>query len=126
MNSEKWQMQTEDASRQFVRQFSLFTSYFSLLTCFMRLDLFLKASRLIARRSLAQKFCDANQVKTNGTKAKSSREVKAGDEIEIKKGNRLTTVKVLQIPARKQVAKHDAANLYEVLSEKTLNDDLLN
>ncbi len=37
----------------------------------MRLDLFLKASRLIARRSLAQKFCDANQIKTNGTKAKS-------------------------------------------------------
>lgn len=91
----------------------------------MRLDLFLKASRLIARRSLAQKFCDANQVKTNGTKAKSSREVKAGDEIEIKKGNRLTRVKVLQVPAQKQVAKHEAANLYEVLHEEKLDDNLL-
>lgn len=90
----------------------------------MRLDLFLKASRLIARRSLAQKFCDANLVKTNGTKAKSSREVKAGDEIEIKKGNRLTTVKVLQIPGQKQVAKHDAANLYEILAEETLGDEI--
>lgn len=92
----------------------------------MRLDLFLKVSRLIARRSLAQKFCDANQVKINHIKAKSSREVKAGDEIEIKKGNRLTRVKVLQIPDKKQVAKHEAANLYEVINEKMLNDDLLN
>ena len=91
----------------------------------MRLDLFLKASRLILRRTLAQQFCDANKVKVNDIKAKSSREVKSGDEIEIKKGNRLTRVKVLQIPEKKQVAKHDAANLYEVLSEVTLNEDLL-
>lgn len=91
----------------------------------MRLDLFLKVSRLIARRSLAQQFCDANRVKVNDLKAKSSREIKAGDEIEIKKGNRLTRVKVLQVPDKKQVAKHEAANLYEVLSEETLNEDLL-
>ena len=49
----------------------------------MRLDLFLKASRLIARRSLAQKFCDAGLVKVNDLTAKSSREIKVGDEIEI-------------------------------------------
>lgn len=91
----------------------------------MRLDLFLKASRLIARRSLAQKFCDANLVKVNDSKAKSSREIKTGDEIEIKKGNRLTRVKVLQIPVQKQIAKHDAANLYEILGEEILADDLL-
>ena len=91
----------------------------------MRLDLFLKTSRLIARRNLAQKFCDANLVKINEVNAKSSREVKAGDEIEIKKGNRLTRVKVLQIPDKKQVAKHEAPNLYEILAEETLADDLL-
>ncbi len=91
----------------------------------MRLDLFLKASRLIARRSLAQKFCDANLVKVNNLAAKSSREMKPNDEIEIKKGNRLTRVKVLQVPDKKQVAKHDAVNLYEVLSEEMLNEDLL-
>ena len=92
----------------------------------MRLDLFLKASRLILRRSLAQKFCDANKVSVNGQKAKSSREIKAGDEIEIRKGNRSTRVKVLQVPDTKQVAKHEAANLYEVLSEEVINEDLLN
>jgi ribosomal 50S subunit-recycling heat shock protein len=91
----------------------------------MRLDLFLKASRLIARRSLAQKFCDANLVKVNNLAAKSSRDVKTNDEIELKKGNRLTRVKVVQVPDKKQIAKHEAANLYEILSEKTLDDDLL-
>jgi len=91
----------------------------------MRLDLFLKASRLIARRSLAQKFCDANRVKVNGLAAKSSREVKANDEIEVTKGNRLMRVRVLQVPATKQVSREAAANLYEILSEETINDDLL-
>ncbi len=88
----------------------------------MRLDLFLKTSRLILRRSLAQKFCDANKVSVNNLKAKSSREVKAGDEIEIKKGKTSTRVRILQVPDKKQVAKHEAANLYEVLSEETLEE----
>ena len=92
----------------------------------MRLDLFLKASRLVLRRSLAQKFCDAGLVKINDLMAKSSREVKTGDEIEVKRGNRLTKVKVVQVPDKKQTSKQDAANLYEIVSEQTLADDLLN
>ena len=102
--------------------FSPFTFYFARSKKFMRLDLFLKVSRLILRRSLAQDFCDANKVSVNNQKAKSSREVKVGDEIEIKKGSRLTRVRVLEIPARKQVAKHEAANLYEILSENAVGD----
>ena len=89
----------------------------------MRLDLFLKASRLIIRRSLAQKFCDAGMVKVNNLTAKSSREVKPDDEIEIKKHNRLTKVKVLQVPDKKQVSRNDAANLYEIVSEEILEED---
>ncbi len=89
----------------------------------MRLDLFLKASRLIIRRSLAQKFCDAGMVKVNDLTAKSSREVKPDDEIEIKKHNRLTKVKVLQVPDKKQVSRNDAANLYEIVSEEILEDE---
>jgi len=92
----------------------------------MRLDLFLKASRLIARRTLAQKFCDAGLVKINDSAAKSSREVKTGDEIAVKRGNRLTKIKVLQVPDKKQTSKQDAANLYEIVSEQTLADELLN
>lgn len=86
----------------------------------MRLDLFLKASRLIVRRSLAQEFCDAGLIKINGLAAKSSREVKQGDEIEIKRHNRLTKVRVLHVPDKKQVSKQDAANLYEIVSEESV------
>lgn len=88
----------------------------------MRLDLFLKASRLILRRTLAQEFCDAGLVKVNDIKAKSSREIKTGDEIEIKRRNRFLKVRVLAIPKSKQVSRNDAANLYEILSDETLED----
>ena len=91
----------------------------------MRLDLFLKTSRLIPRRSLAQEFCDAGLIKINGAAAKSSKEVKAGDEIEIKRRNRLTRLKVLEIPSQKQVSKQSAASLFEVLGEEILEDDIL-
>ncbi len=89
----------------------------------MRLDLFLKVSRLIVRRSLAQEFCDAGLVKINGATAKSSREVKSGDEVEIKRHNRLTLLKILQVPDKKQLARSDAANLYEMVREEKIEDD---
>lgn len=89
----------------------------------MRLDLFLKASRLILRRSLAQEFCDAGLIFVNGVKAKSSKEIKANDEIEINRRTRITKVKVLEIPAKKQVSKEQAANLYEIISEEILEDE---
>ena len=91
----------------------------------MRLDLYLKASRLIVRRSLAQEFCDAGLISVNGARAKSSREVKANDRIEIKRHNRLTLVRVLLVPEKKQVSKQDAASLYEIISEERTPDDLL-
>ena len=90
----------------------------------MRLDLFLKSSRLVLRRSLAQKFCDANLVKVNGQAAKSSKEIKETDEIEIKRGNRLTKIKVLALPAQKQVSRANASNLYEIISEEILADEI--
>lgn len=89
----------------------------------MRLDLFLKASRLILRRSLAQEFCDAGLIFVNGAKAKSSKEIKANDEIEIKRRTRITKIKVLEVPAKKQVSKDQAANLYEIISEQILEDE---
>jgi ribosomal 50S subunit-recycling heat shock protein len=91
----------------------------------MRLDLFLKTSRLIPRRSLAQDFCDAGKIKVNGAKAKSSKEIKANDEIEIRRRGRITLLKVLEIPSQKQVSKEKAANLFEVLNEVILEDDIL-
>ena len=90
----------------------------------MRLDLFLKTSRLILRRSLAQEFCDANLIKVNGEAAKSAKEIKANDEIEIRRRNRLTKLKVLQIPAKKQVSRDEAANLYEILTDETIAEEI--
>lgn len=89
----------------------------------MRLDLYLKASRLILRRSLAQKFCDAGLVQVNGTTAKSSREIRAQDELKITRGNRILKIKVVEVPEKKQVSRQDAALLYEIISEEQLPSD---
>lgn len=78
---------------------------------------------MIVRRTLAQEFCDAGLIKINGARAKSSREVKTDDEVEIKRHNRLTTLKVLQIPDKKQLARSDAANLYQIISEEILESE---
>lgn len=91
----------------------------------MRLDLFLKASRLIPRRSLAQEFCDAGLIKVNDLPAKSSKEIKQNDIIEIKRRNRLTSIKVLEVPSKKQVSKQEAADLYEIISDEETSDKLL-
>lgn len=89
----------------------------------MRLDLFLKASRLSGRRSLAQKLCDAGRVSINGSPAKSAHAVKVADKILIRRQNKLTTVRVLALPAARQTSRKEAGELYELVSEETLTDD---
>ena len=91
----------------------------------MRLDLFLKASRLSGRRTLAQKLCDAGRVSINGSLAKSAHAVKAGDEILIRRHSKLTTVRVLSIPTARQTARKEAASFYEVMSEESLEEEEL-
>lgn len=86
----------------------------------MRLDVFLKLSRLVPRRSLAQEFCDAGLVGVNGTTARSSKEVKIGDTIEIDRRNRKTVVRVALVPDKKQVSKQDAPDLIELISDERI------
>jgi ribosomal 50S subunit-recycling heat shock protein len=88
----------------------------------MRLDLFLKASRLCGRRTLAQKLCDAGRVSLNGNSAKSAYAVKPGDEIVIRRHNKLTTVRVLSVPTTRQTSRKEAGALYELLSEEPVDD----
>jgi ribosomal 50S subunit-recycling heat shock protein len=90
----------------------------------MRLDVFLKTSRLMPRRSLAQEFCDAGLVNVNGARAKSSKEIKPGDEIEIRRRDRVTKILVSIIPESKQVPKNAAASLYDLIEETKVVDDL--
>lgn len=77
----------------------------------MRLDKFLKVSRLIKRRTVANDACDAGRVSVNGKVAKASQNVKAGDVIEIAFGNKTVAVKVKDV--QKTTKKEEAADLFE-------------
>lgn len=80
----------------------------------MRIDKYLKVSRLIKRRTIANEACDAGRITVNGKIVKASYDVKPGDIIEIKMGERIIKVKVLDI--LEHVLKNDASSLYEVLT----------
>jgi ribosomal 50S subunit-recycling heat shock protein len=88
----------------------------------MRLDLFLKASRLSPRRTVAQKLCDAGLVSLNGVRAKSGHPVKAGDEITVRQRDTTTTFRVVSVPERTQISRDEAGRLYEVLSKRVDTD----
>ena len=79
----------------------------------MRLDKFLKVSRLIKRRTVANEACDAGRVMVNDKPAKASAQVKEGDIIEIQFGSRNVKVEVLDV--KETVKKEDVENLYRYL-----------
>ena len=79
----------------------------------MRIDKYLKVSRLIKRRTIANEACDAGRISVNGKIVKASYDVKQGDVMEIKMGERVLKVRVLDIA--EHVLKNDASSLYEVL-----------
>jgi ribosomal 50S subunit-recycling heat shock protein len=89
----------------------------------LRLDLFLKASRLAGRRTLAQKLCEAGRVAINGKTARSSHAVKAGDQIRIQRHNTLITLRVLLVPTARQTSRKDAGALYELIREESLAEN---
>lgn len=80
----------------------------------MRLDKFLKVSRLIKRRTVANEVSDMGRVNVNGQSAKPSKQLKAGDVIEIVYANRMVKVKVLKVPEN-NVSVQEAPTLYEIL-----------
>ncbi len=79
----------------------------------MRLDKYLKVSRLIKRRTVANEACDAGRVSVNGKTARASYDVKAGDCIEISFGGR--TVKVEVVAVSETVNKDTASELYRII-----------
>ena len=79
----------------------------------MRLDKYLKVSRIIKRRTVANDACDAAHVTVNGRPAKASYDVKQGDVIEGSFGQRTLKVRVLDV--KEYTAKADASSLYEVI-----------
>lgn len=79
----------------------------------MRLDKFLKVSRLIKRRTVANEACDAGRVLVNERPAKASAQVKAGDVLEIQFGSKSVRVEVLNV--QETVKKEEAQELYRYL-----------
>ncbi len=81
----------------------------------MRLDKFLKVSRLIKRRTVANDACDCERISVNGKPAKASYNVKIGDKITVAFGSKTVTVRVLEI--KETTKKTESAGMYEVISE---------
>ncbi|NQJ69628.1 RNA-binding S4 domain-containing protein [Streptococcus suis] len=87
----------------------------------MRLDKYLKVSRIIKRRTVAKEVADKGRIKVNGILAKSSTDLKIDDQVEIQLGNKLLTVKVLEM--KDSTKKEDALKMYEIISEKRIEAD---
>ena len=86
----------------------------------MRLDKFLKVSRIIKRRSVAKEIADKGRIQINGKVAKSSSNVSVDDELIISFGNKTLTVKVTQL--LETTKKNDAELMYDIISEEYKTD----
>lgn len=82
----------------------------------MRLDKFLKVSRLLKRRSVAAEACSLDRIKVNGLTAKAGKQLKPGDIITLRFGEREISFRVLIVPER-DVSKEDAESLYELAKD---------
>ena len=81
----------------------------------MRLDKFLKISRIIKRRSVAKEVADKGRIQINGKLAKSSSDVKVGDILKVQFGNKTLEVKITEL--QESTKKEDAQKMYEIISE---------
>jgi ribosomal 50S subunit-recycling heat shock protein len=87
----------------------------------MRLDKFLKVSRLIKRRTLAKEVSDQGRISINGIQAKASSTVKVGDELTIRFGQRIVTVKIEKL--QETTRKEDAAEMYSTVKDERVQAD---
>ena len=86
----------------------------------MRLDKYLKVSRLIKRRTVAKEVCDAGRIQINGRPAKAGTNVEVGDKISVSYGGRLREAEVLIVAETMRADQSDT--MYRILSEKRLAD----
>ncbi|RFU66944.1 RNA-binding S4 domain-containing protein [Peribacillus saganii] len=86
----------------------------------MRLDKFLKISRLIKRRTLAKEVADKGRISINGIPAKASSNVKVGDELTVNFGQKRVIVKIEKI--QESTKKEDAADMYSIVKEEKISD----
>ena len=84
----------------------------------MRLDKYLKVSRIIKRRTLAKEVADNGRIQVNGRIAKSSAKLSEEDIIEIQFGNKIVIIKVLEL--RDSTKKEDSSKMFEIIEEKRI------
>ena len=87
----------------------------------MRLDKYLKVSRIIKRRTVAKEICEAGRIIVNGHTAKAGHELKIGDTLDIAMGNRRLKVRVAEL--KETVRANEADTLYEVLEDIRLKEE---
>ena len=87
----------------------------------MRLDKYLKVSRIIKRRTVAKEICEAGRIMVNGHTAKAGHELKTGDILDIAMGSRRLKVQVAQL--KETVRANEADTLYEVLEDIRLKEE---
>ncbi|WP_170005982.1 RNA-binding S4 domain-containing protein [Bacillus fonticola] len=88
----------------------------------MRLDKYLKVSRLIKRRTLAKEVADKGRIQVNGQTAKAGTVIKEGDELSLQLGPRKMTVRVTGV--KEHASKEEANSLYEILKEERVKEDV--
>jgi ribosomal 50S subunit-recycling heat shock protein len=87
----------------------------------MRLDKFLKVSRIIKRRTLAKEIADQGRISINGTPGKASSQVKIGDELLIRFGQKLVTVEIANL--KETTKKEEATDLYRIVKEERISQE---
>jgi ribosomal 50S subunit-recycling heat shock protein len=87
----------------------------------MRLDKFLKVSRIIKRRTLAKEVSDQGRIQINGKEAKASSTVKVGDELTIRLGQRVVVARIDRI--QESTRKEEAADMFTILKEERLGSE---
>lgn len=81
----------------------------------MRIDKFLKLSRIIKRRTVAQEACDSQRIAVNGNTAKPAKIIKVGDIVSVKFGDKTISFKVLTLDEKP--TKHSASDMYEIIKD---------
>ena len=87
----------------------------------MRLDKFLKVSRVIKRRTVAKEICEAGKILVNGLPAKAGKELKVGDTVTVSMGSRRLKIRVAEL--RETVRAAEADTLYEVLEDRRVKEE---
>ena len=87
---------------------------------YVRLDLFLKTTRLVKRRTVAQEMCDAGRVLVNGSPAKPSKEIRPGDSLRLSYTSRTIDIEVLSVPSSSKNVKTPQEELFRITGDQRL------